>query len=48
VVLGQSEAARELLGEAFVDHYVRTRQWELREHARAVSDWELKRYFEVI
>ena len=35
-------------GEAFVDHYVRTRDWEVREYDKAVTDWELSRYFEVI
>lgn len=42
-----SEAAREILGEPFVDHYVRTREWELRQQQRAVTDWELARYFEL-
>ena len=46
--LRESEAAREALGEAFVDHYVRTREWEARQYDRAVSDWELARYFEAI
>ena len=46
--LRASEVARELLGEAFVDHYVRTREWEVREHRKAVSDWELRRYFEAV
>jgi len=46
--LGESKAAREILGEAFVDHYVRTRAWEVRQYERAVTDWELKRYFEAV
>ena len=32
----------------FVDHYVRTREWEVRQYERAVTEWELKRYFEAI
>ena len=44
----RSAAAREILGEAFVDHYVRTREWEVRQYERAVTEWELERYFEVI
>jgi glutamine synthetase len=44
----QSDIARELFGEAFVDHFVRTREWEWRQFARVVTDWELKRYFEII
>ena len=43
-----SDAAREILGEPFVDHYVRTRDWEAREYRKAVSDWELRRYFEAV
>ncbi|MBI2892555.1 MAG: glutamine synthetase [Deltaproteobacteria bacterium] len=46
--LAESKAARELLGEGFVDHYVRTRDWEVRQYERAVTDWELERYFESI
>jgi glutamine synthetase len=47
-LLKHSKAAREMLGEPFVDHYVRTREWEARQYAKAVSDWELRRYFESI
>ena len=37
-----------ILGEGFVDHYVRTRDWECRQYERAVTEWELGRYFEAI
>ncbi|XXF76479.1 glutamine synthetase family protein [Myxococcaceae bacterium GXIMD 01537] len=47
-LLDGSERARELLGETFVDHYVRTRQWEARQYERAVTSWELERYLELI
>jgi len=47
-LLAQSAAAREILGAPFVDHYVRTREWEIRQYDRAVTDWELRRYFEAI
>jgi glutamine synthetase len=47
-VLAESETAREILGEAFVDHYVRTRDWEVRQYRAAVTDWELRRYFEAV
>lgn len=47
-LLARSKPARELFGAEFVDHYVRTRDWEVRAYERAVTDWELKRYFEVI
>lgn len=43
-----SPLAVELFGEAFVDHFVSTREWEWRQYAGQVSDWELKRYFEII
>jgi glutamine synthetase len=46
--LADSKVAREILGEAFVDHFVRTRVWEWRQFQDAVTDWELRRYFEVI
>ncbi|MEM7135498.1 MAG: glutamine synthetase family protein [Myxococcota bacterium] len=44
--LRESKAAREALGDAFVDHYIRTRDWECREYRKSVSEWELRRYFE--
>jgi glutamine synthetase len=44
----ESSLARELFGEAFTDHFVRTREWEWRQFGRVVTDWELKRYFEII
>ena len=43
-----SQAARELFGDAFVDHYAATREWEEREFRRHITDWELARYFEII
>jgi glutamine synthetase len=46
--LKQSHLAKELLGENFVDHFVRTREWEVRQYRHAVTDWELERYFEII
>ncbi|MCB9729088.1 MAG: glutamine synthetase [Deltaproteobacteria bacterium] len=46
--LDRSELARELLGDAFVSHYVATRRWEVQQFAKAVTDWELARYLEII
>lgn len=46
--LKASEAARALFGDAFVEHFAATREWEEREFRRHVSDWELDRYFEII
>lgn len=46
--LARSEVARAYLGEAFVEHYLATRDWEVRQAQKAVTDWELARYFEII
>jgi glutamine synthetase len=46
--MNNSPIARELFGEAFVDHFVQTRDWEWRQHLRVVTEWEYKRYFEII
>jgi len=43
-----STVARELFGDAFVEHYAATREWEGREFRRQVTDWEMQRYFEII
>lgn len=43
-----SKAARALFGPEFVEHYAATREWEEREFRKAVTDWELERYFEII
>ena len=40
--------APHVLTPEFVDHYVRTRDWEVRQYERAVTDWELERYFEIV
>ncbi len=47
-MMKQSVIAREILGEGFVNHYTQTREWEWRQHLKSVTDWELKRYFEII
>ena len=46
--LKASKPARELFGDAFVDHYAATREWEEREFRKAITDWEMDRYFEII
>ena len=43
-----SAAAKKALGEPFVDHFIRTRDWECREYRKAVTDWERRRYFEAV
>ncbi|MDB5366037.1 MAG: glutamine synthetase [Rhodospirillales bacterium] len=46
--LAESAAARDLFGAEFVTHYAETRRWEERAHRRAITDWQLARYFEII
>jgi glutamine synthetase len=46
--LRQSQTARKWFGDDFVEHYAGTRDWEVRQYQRAVTDWELARYFEAI
>lgn len=47
-LIDKSTAAREIFGEDFVNHFVQTRNWEWRQHLKAVTDWEFQRYFEII
>ncbi len=47
-IFSQSKVAREMLGDTFVDHFAATRDWEYRQWLDGVTDWELKRYFEII
>jgi glutamine synthetase len=46
--LKRSDIARDLFGDAFVDHFAATREWEEREFRKHITDWELARYFEII
>jgi len=43
-----SKVAKELFGDGFVEHFAQTRLWECKQFAKSVTDWELKRYFEII
>jgi glutamine synthetase len=43
-----SAIANELFGEKFVQHFTNTRLWEWRQFSKQVTDWELKRYLEII
>jgi glutamine synthetase len=47
-IFQKSEIARDWLGDTFVEHFAATREWEWRQWLDAVTDWELKRYFEII
>jgi glutamine synthetase len=46
--LKASAMAREWFGDAFVEHFAASREWEEREFRRAITDWEMERYFEII
>jgi glutamine synthetase len=43
-----SERARDWFGDDFVEHFAATREWEWRQWQDAVTDWERKRYLEII
>jgi glutamine synthetase len=43
-----SPIAEELFGKDFVNHFVASREWEWQQYGRVVSDWEKRRYFEII
>ncbi|MDO8461497.1 MAG: glutamine synthetase family protein [Deltaproteobacteria bacterium] len=47
-MMKNSPLAAELFGEIFVKHFCQTREWEWRQYASAVTDWDLKRYFETV
>lgn len=46
--LKESKEARGLFGDAFVEHFASSREWEEREFRKHISDWEMDRYFEII
>jgi len=48
IAMQNSSLAKELFGDEFVDHFTQTRLWEWRQFGKHVTDWELKRYFEII
>lgn len=45
--LDASQAARDILGDDVVNHYVRLGQWETQAFMESVTDWERNRYFEL-
>ena len=47
-IFQRSTIARDWLGDGFVDHFSATRDWEWRQWLDGVTDWEMKRYFEII
>ncbi|MBT3585797.1 MAG: glutamine synthetase [Halobacteriovoraceae bacterium] len=47
-VFKNSKISNELFGEKFVKHFAATREWEWRQYSKTITDWERKRYFEII
>ncbi|AZQ61490.1 glutamine synthetase [Flammeovirga pectinis] len=43
-----SSLMKDLFGEEFVEHFTLTREWEWKQFMNHVTDWETKRYFEII
>lgn len=43
-----SGVAKQFFGDAFVEHFAATREWEEREARKQITDWQLQRYFEII
>ena len=46
--MAKSELAKNLFGAYFVNHFIKTREWEWKQYSKQVSNWELNRYFEII
>ncbi len=45
-LMNRSKMLRQAFGDDVVDHYVHAARWEIQEHNRVVTDWEVKRGFE--
>lgn len=48
IKMQNSTLANELFGKEFVEHFCGSRIWEWRKFSAAVTDWETKRYLEII
>jgi len=46
--MAKDSVAREVFGDEFVDHFGGTREHEIRLWDEAVTDWEVKRYIEMV
>ncbi|KAF1929318.1 glutamine synthetase/guanido kinase [Didymella exigua CBS 183.55] len=46
--MAADSVAREVFGDAFVEHFGGTRQHEIRLWDEAVTDWEVRRYIETV
>jgi glutamine synthetase len=43
-----STAIKRYFDQKFIDDYATTREWEGEQYQKAVTDWQLKRYFELV
>ena len=43
-----SKISQQLFGENFVKHFCGTREWEWKQFQKSVTNWEYKRYFEIV
>ncbi len=56
ILFKNSQSAKDLFGQNFVNHFANTRIWEYKEFEKnrsfldssSISLWELQRYFEII
>lgn len=46
--LEYSKLAQDLFGSEFIEHFCLTRKWEVEQYNKAVNNWQLERYFELI
>jgi len=46
-MMSKESIAREVFGDAFVDHFGGTREHEVQVWHKAVTNWELERYLEL-
>ncbi len=43
----QSDIAKAWFDDKFIEDYATTREWEALQHQKAITDWQLQRYFEL-
>jgi len=43
-----SACAKDYFGDTFVKEFAASREWEVREYRKAITDWQMRRYFEII
>lgn len=46
--LKESSMIADYCSQAFVNHFVQTREWECNQYFSSINDWQLARYFEAI